>query len=72
MFRRQIFVSLCRKFSLENPSVSEKNFGFKKFYGWKRGYHVFPPESFGLIEPKNLVGIPSMFQKNWGNEQLSA
>ena len=68
LFRRIFFVSQCRKLSLENPSVSEKIFCFKNFYGWKRGYHVFPSESFGLTVPKNLVGISSMSQKNGGIE----
>ena len=71
-FRRIFFVSQCRKLSLENPSVSEKIFGFKKFYGWKRGYHVFPLESFGLTVPENLVGTPSMFQKIWVIEKFYA
>ena len=43
----------------------EKNFGFKKFYGLKGGYHVFSSEFFGLTVPENFVGIPSMFQKFW-------
>ena len=34
IFRRKFSVSQCRKLSLENPTVSEKIFGFKKFYGW--------------------------------------
>ena len=71
-FRRIFFVSQSRNLSLENPSVSEKIFGFKKFYGWKRGYHVFPSESFGLTVPKNLVGTPSMFQKISGIEKFYA
>ena len=35
-----------------------------------RGYHVFPAKIFGLIVPKNFVGIPSMFQKIWGLEKF--
>ena len=63
-FRRIFFVSRCLKLSLENPTLCEKKFGFKKFYGWKRGYHVFPSESFGLTVPKNLMGTPSIFSEN--------
>ena len=42
IFRRNFYVSRCRKLSLGNSTVFEKIFGFKKFCGWKGGYHVFP------------------------------
>ena len=71
-FRRKFFVPQCRELSLENPTVFVKSFGFKKFYVREGGYHVFPSESFGPTVPKNLVGIPSMFQKLGGIENFYA
>ena len=38
----------------------------------KAVYLVFPSKHFGITEPKKFVGIPSMFQKNWGIEQFYA
>ena len=41
IFSRNFYVSQCRKLSKGNPTVFEKIFGFKKFYGWKGGITFF-------------------------------
>ena len=63
IFSQNFYVSQCRKLSWGNPTVFEKIFGFKKFYGWKGRYHVFPSKIFGLTVPKNFMGILQCFRK---------
>ena len=52
---RIFYVSQCRKFSLENPSLCEKNFGFKKFYGWKGWVSRFSVEKFWSHSAENFL-----------------
>ena len=74
----------CRKiFYLTGPKEirlgtipSFRKFLVEKNILWIRGggggYHDFPSESFCLTLPENFVGIPSMFQKIWGIENIYA
>ena len=72
-FSAEIFLSHgAENFRKGIPQFFKKHFGFKKFDGWKGGYHVFPSNVFGLTWPKNLLGNPSMFQKLWGIEKFYA
>ena len=67
----KILVSQCRKISWASPQCFRK-IGVLKKSMHTRGYHVFPSKLFGLTVPKTFVGIPSMFQKNWGIEKFYA
>ena len=49
-----------------------KIFGFKSFLDEKGGITFFRRNFFGLIVPKNFVGMPSKFHKNWGIEKFYA
>ena len=44
----------------------------KSFMNEKGGITFFRRKFFGLIVPKNFVGMPSMFQKVWGIEKFYA
>ena len=44
----------------------------ESFMNEKKGYHLFPLKIFGLTVPNIFVGIPSIFEKYWGNEKLYA
>ena len=70
-FRRKFFVSQCRKMSWASLQCFRK-FGVSKNFMHNRGYHKFPSKIFRLTVPKNVVGIPSMFQKIWGIEKFYA
>ena len=39
---------------------------------YAKGYNYFPLKNFRLTVPKIFVGIPSMFEKNWGIEKFYA
>ena len=54
IFSRKLYVSQCRKLSLENPTLCEKIFGFKKFYGWKGGVSRFSVEKFWSHSAENF------------------
>ena len=71
-FLVEIFMSHSAENFRKGILLFEKIFGFKKFYGWTGGDHVFPWKIFSLTMPKTFVGIPSMFQKNWGIEKFYA
>ena len=70
-FRRNFFVSQCRKTSWASLQCFRK-VGVSRNFMHTRGYHVFPSKIFGLTVPKNFVGIPSMSQKIWGIEKFYA
>ena len=72
ILRQNFYVSQCRKPSSGNPTVSEKNYGFKKFYERKGGITFFRQKTFGLTVPKIFVCIPSMFHKVWVIERYYA
>ena len=70
-FRRNFFVSQCRKNSWASLQCLRK-FGVSKNFMHTRGYHVFPSEVFCLTVPINLVGEPfcAVFQKIAGSEKV--
>ena len=70
-FRRNFFVSQCRKISWASLQCFRK-FGVSKNFMHTRGYHVFPSKSFCLTVPKVFGGVPSMFQKIWGIKKFYA
>ena len=65
-FRRKFLVSHCRRISWASLHCFKK-IGVSKNFMHNRVYHAFLSKVFGVTVPKNLVGIPSMFQKIWGN-----
>ena len=71
IFRRNIFVSQCRKLLLASLQCF-RTIGILKNSMHTRGYHVSPSKLFGLTVPKKFVGIPSIFQKSWDIENFYA
>ena len=56
-FRRNFFVSQCRKISRASLQCFRK-FGVSKNFMHNRGYHKFPSKIFCLTVPKNFVKEP--------------
>ena len=62
-------VSQSRKFFWASLQSSRKIEVTEKFM-YNRGYHVFLSKLLGLTVPHKFVGIPSVFQKVWGNRNI--
>ena len=71
IFRRNFFVSLCRKTSPGNPLVCH-NFRVSKNFMLKRVMSRYFVEFFCLTVPKTFVGKPfyAVFQKISGSEKV--
>ena len=63
--RRKFLVSQCRKISLENTSVYQKNPGIEKFYASEKGCIRFLRRNFFVSLYQNIsLENTSLFQKN--------
>ena len=72
LFRRKLFVSQCRKFLWRNPTVVEKNSGFKKFLRMKTGgVSHFSVEKIWSRSAENICEHPCLVsEKMWYRENL--
>ena len=68
-FHQKNLVSQSRKFFWASLQSSRKIEVTEKFM-YNRGYHVFLSKLLGLTVPHKFVGIPSVFQKVWGNRNI--
>ena len=76
-FSVEIFCLTVPKNFVGEPfcAVFQKISGSQKFMDKRGGggeYQDFPSKNCCLTVPKNVVDIPSMFQKNWGIEKFYA
>ena len=65
IFRRNFFVSQCRKISWASFQCL-RNFGVSKNFMHNRGYHKFPFKLFCLTVPKNFVKEHFSVSLIWG------
>ena len=64
-------LTVPKTFVRESHCFWEK-FRFQKVLWMKTGVSRFPVGKFWSHRAKKFGGLPSMFQKTWGNEQFSA